>query len=304
MNLTVSGFPPLWGRAALTAPRDSVSCLTRLWPPDSIPRMLTNRVDGDGPPLLLLNGGMMSISAWQPLLEPLTKRYRVIRCDFRGQLLTPGPFPLTMEEHARDLVELLDELRVERVHVAGVSFGALVGMLLAALHPERVDRLTVMAATDYTEQWMRDDAAASRLIAEGAAAGSGDGGELLRRISGATWSDWWLAQQPPDFLETRMRLVGAQPPAYFEGAAAILRLLETLDLRPYLGRITAPTLVLGGEHDRMFPVEHTRAIAAAIPGARMEIIAGTGHGLLIERAGRVLELLTEPLVVTEPQHES
>lgn len=234
----------------------------------------------------------MTIAAWQPLAEPLAKRHRVVRCDFRGQYLSPGPpFPTTLDEHVRDVVDLLDELEIERAHVAGVSFGALVGMLLAAQHPERVDRLTVMAATDYTEQWMRDDAVTCRLIAEGAAAGTGDGGELVRRISGATWSDLWLAQQPPDFIESRARLVATLPPTYFQGASAILRILETLDLRPHLGSIAASTLVIGGEHDRMFPIEHTRAIAAAIPGARLEIIAGTGHGLLIERAERVLELL-------------
>jgi 3-oxoadipate enol-lactonase len=233
----------------------------------------------------------MSISAWQPLMEPLTRQYRVIRCDFRGQFLSPGPFPTALEEHAQDLVELLDELKIERAHVAGVSFGGLVGMLLAALHPERVERLTVIAATDYTEPWMRDDAVTGRMIAEGAAAGTGDGGDLVRQVSGATWSDWWLATQPPDFIESRARMVATLPAAYFLGAAAILRLLETLDLRPQLPRITAPTLVIGGEHDRIFPVEHSRAIAAAIPDAQLEILNGTGHGLLMERMDRVLELL-------------
>jgi 3-oxoadipate enol-lactonase len=255
--------------------------------------MLTHRVDGDGPPLLLLNGGLMSISAWQPFIEPLVKHHRVIRCDFRGQLLSPGPFPTTFEAHARDVVDVLDELKVDRVHVVGVSFGGEVAMLLAALYPERVARLTVIAATDYTEQWMRDDAVAGRRIAEGAAAGSGAGGELVRQISAATFSDWWLAKQPPDLIEKRAQMVATLPSSYFAGAAAILRLLETLDLRPQLGRITAPTLVAGGENDRVFPIDHTRAIAAAIPGARMEIIAGTGHGLLIERADRVLELLLD-----------
>ena len=86
-------------------------------------------------------------------------------------------------------------------------------------------------------------------------------------------------------------MVATLPASYFLGAAAILGVLETLDLRPQLGGIKAPALVIGGEHDRIFPVEHSRAIAAAIPGARLEVIAGTGHGLLIERMDRVLELL-------------
>ena len=53
--------------------------------------VLTHRIDGDGPPLLLLNGGLMSIAVWQPFADALSSTRRVIRCDFRGQLLTPGP---------------------------------------------------------------------------------------------------------------------------------------------------------------------------------------------------------------------
>lgn len=250
--------------------------------------MLTHRVDGDGPALVLLNGGLMSIGAWQPLIGPLAARYRVVRCDFRGQLLTPGPFARSFEEHASDVVELLDELKIDRAHVAGVSYGGLVSMVLASLDAERVERLTVVSATDYTTDWMRRDAAVGRELAEKAARGEGDGGDLFRAIAAATWSESWLAKQAPDFIEQRARQVAALPPAFFEGAAAILRVLETLDLRPLLPAIEAPTLVLHGADDRVFPLEHARALAATIPNARLEVVPDTGHGLLMERADRLI----------------
>lgn len=251
--------------------------------------MLTYRIDGDGTPLILLNGGLMSIASWQPFVPPLQARYRVIRCDFRGQLLTPGPpFAQSVEEHAQDVVEVLDAIGVERVHVAGVSYGGEVAMALAALHPARVERLTVITATDYTTEWMRRATAESRELAE-----RGDGAGLFRRIAAGTWSAAWLAQQPPDFIEARARQIAALPPAFVAGAAEILRSLETLDLRPLLPRITAPTLVLAGADDRVFPLEHLRGIAAAIPNAKLEIVEGTGHGLIMERADRLLEALLE-----------
>ncbi len=253
--------------------------------------MLTHRVDGDGSPLVLLNGGLMSIGAWQPYLEPLTARYRVVRCDLRGQLLTPGPFARSFDEHAQDVAELLDELQIERAHVLGVSYGGEVAMALAALYPERLERLTVVTATDYTADWMRRDAGEGRELAERAARGEGTGDELFRRVAASTWSEAWLAKQPPDFIEQRARLVGALPAPYFEGLAALLGLLETLDLRPLLPKIAAPTFVLAGAHDRVFPLQHLRGIAAAIPEARLEIVPDTGHGLLMERADRVLAAL-------------
>jgi pimeloyl-ACP methyl ester carboxylesterase len=253
--------------------------------------VLTHRVDGEGPPLVLLNGGLMTIGSWEPLVVPLKARYRVIRCDFRGQLLTPGPFANSLEEHAADVIELLDFLEIDRAHLAGVSFGAEVAMTAAARYPDRVARLTIITATDYTTEAMRQDAREGRALATRAAAGEADGGDLVRHVAAATWSDWWLAKQPPQMAELRAHQVAALPRTFFEGAAAILGTLEDLDLRPHLSKIKAPTLVIGGENDRVFPPDHSRAIAAAIPNARLEILAGTGHGLLIERADRVLELL-------------
>jgi pimeloyl-ACP methyl ester carboxylesterase len=250
--------------------------------------VLTHRIDGDGPPLLLLNGGLMSIAAWQPFADALSPRRRVIRCDFRGQLLTPGPpFAASLAEHAADVVELLDALAIERAHVVGVSFGAEVSMLLAALNPSRVERLTVISATDYTTAAMRADAAEGRVLAQS------DPAELFRRVARKTWSAAWLAAQPPDAIEQRARAMAALPPPFFAGAAAILALLETLDLRPHLGKVEAPTLVIGGENDEVFPPEHSRAIAAAIPNARLEVVEDVGHGLLFECAERVIALLAE-----------
>jgi len=255
--------------------------------------MLTHKTDGDGPPLLLLNGGLMSIGAWQPIVPALAERYRVIRCDFRGQLLAlKPPFAESWEEHAADVIELLDHLGVERAHVAGVSYGAEVAMFVAALHPDRVARLTVITATERTVDWMQANAREGQRIAERAAAGEGGGEELFRNVLEATWSAEWLAKQPPDFMEQRLRQVAMLPPAFFAGAAAILSILDRLDLTPLLGRITAPALVIGGEHDRVFPPEHSRAIAAGIPNARLEIMPDTGHGLLFEHPERVIHLLT------------
>jgi pimeloyl-ACP methyl ester carboxylesterase len=253
--------------------------------------ILTHRVDGDGPPLILLNGGLMSIAAWDALIPDLSPRWRAVRCDFRGQLRTSGPFPRSLEEHARDVIDLMDLLGMETAHWLGVSFGAEVAMAAAALHGDRVQQLTVITATERTDERMRREATEGRALAEQAAAGGEGGPELFRRIFRQTWSDQWLARQPADFLESRIRQVAALPPAFFAGAAAILAILENLDLVPLLGHITAPTLVIGGRDDRMFPPEHSRAIAALIPGAKLEIVEGTGHGLLFERADRVLELL-------------
>jgi pimeloyl-ACP methyl ester carboxylesterase len=252
--------------------------------------VLAHRIDGDGPPLLLLNGGLMSIAAWDPFVAALAMRLRVVRSDFRGQLLSPGEPNASMEQHADDLMELLDHLGVERVHVAGASFGGEVGMILAALHPSRVSSLSVITATDRITGAMREDARGLHDAAKAAAAG-GRGARVFELLAPKAFSSRWLAAQPPEFIATRAKQIGALPASFFAGVAGLMSALLTLDLEALLPRITAPTLVVAAELDETFPPEHSRAIAAAIPGARLEIVEGSGHAAIVEAPDRVIQLV-------------
>ena len=110
--------------------------------------LITHYAVGEGEPVLLLNGGAMTMAAWEPIAAPLATRFRVVRCDLRGQLLTPGPPHDTLGQHADDVVALLDALDIPSVHVIGTSFGAMVGLVLAARHPQRVQSLVAGTTTD------------------------------------------------------------------------------------------------------------------------------------------------------------
>src|SRR5688500_13182551 len=100
----------------------------------------------------------MSVSAWDPFVPALAAAHRVIRCDFRGQLLTPGPYANSLQDDATDVLALLDQLGIAGADVAGISFGGEVALVLAAMAPGRVERLTVITSTDFTDARMRDDA--------------------------------------------------------------------------------------------------------------------------------------------------
>ena len=260
---------------------------------------LAHKLDGDGAPLLLLNGGMMSIAAWDPIALPLAESFRVVRCDLRGQLLSPfqesdgRAVSYTLVDHASDVVALLDHLGFERVHLAGTSFGGEVAMIVASDHPERVASLSVMTATDRLTPRMRAAARALAAQARAAADGSIGGGTLFRALAPGAFSERWLGEQPAGFVEIRARLFDALPPAFFAGLASIMHSLMGLDLAERLPRIVAPTLVVGAGLDRTFPPEHSRAIADAVPGARLAMLEECGHAAVVESPGRIVELLRE-----------
>lgn len=253
--------------------------------------MLTHRIDGEGEPVLLLNGGMMSIGAWEPIAAALAPRFRVVRCDFRGQLQSPGVPEPDLEFHVRDLIELLDGLGLERVHLAGTSYGGLVGLLLAALHPERAASVIAIAATGRITPEFWESTARCRELALEAAAG-GDGGRVLEYILPETYTPEYLKKQATA-LEFHRRWVAALPEVWFRGVAAILASVEGVDLTPRLGEIRCPALIVAGELDAMFPPEQSRALAGAIPDARLETVPGAPHGMVVENPDAVARLLLD-----------
>lgn len=255
--------------------------------------ILAHRVTGnpDGPPVLLLNGSMMTMGAWEPLAAPLGETYKVIRCDFRGQIFSPGEAEPRLDAHVTDVVALLGSLDLQRVHLAGTSFGGLVAVRLAELHPERVASLAAITAAAQVDDEFWEGSAQVRDAALAAAAG-GDGGKVLDLILPVTYS--------PEYLEANAELLGAHrrqtallPATWYRGIAAIISSIEGLDLTPDLPRIQCPTLVLAGEKDQMFPLERSRALAAAIPGARFEVVPGGSHAIVIEKPAEVARILLD-----------
>lgn len=100
---------------------------------------------GQGPPVVLVHGTPLDAKAWDGLVPRLAARHRVIAYDLRGHGSARScPLPGTYAPLIDDLALLLDELGLERAHVAGHSFGGQVAASFAVAHPERVEALTVV----------------------------------------------------------------------------------------------------------------------------------------------------------------
>jgi pimeloyl-ACP methyl ester carboxylesterase len=242
---------------------------------------------GQGEPVLLLNGGFMTMAVWQPIAAPLEAEYRVIRCDLRGQLLSPGAAPPTLAGHVDDVVAVLDALGAGAAHVVGTSFGALVGIVMAARQPARVRSLVAATATDrYSDQeWQ----AAVPVVeaCRAAAEGRGDGGRVVDLLTPTTYSPEFVAAHA-QVLAQRRAFVSTLPPQYFAGHLGILEALHGLDVRADAAAIRCPTLVLAAEHDRTFPLERSRSLASLIPAATLDVLPGAPHGVVIESPLTVL----------------
>lgn len=247
--------------------------------------VLAHKVEGDGPPLLLLNGGMMSMSAWEPLARRLAARRRVIRCDFRGQLLSPGEPRGSMEEHADDVAALLESLATGPVDVVAASFGAYAGLLLAARHPERVRSLVAATVTDVARAGDAGLGEAGERLARAVLAAAQHGGdrtEVYDAIVHLAYTPEWQVAHAEE-LAARRAQVGLLPAAWFTGLEDLLGALTKVDLRGVLPKISCPVLVVAAGRDAAMPLERTQAVADGIPGASLVVVAGSGHALIVER---------------------
>jgi pimeloyl-ACP methyl ester carboxylesterase len=249
--------------------------------------VLAHRVTGSGPPLLLLNGGLMSIAAWEPVAEPLARDFTVVRCDLRGQLLSPGAVPASLEGQAAEVLALLDHLGLSRVHVVGTSYGGFVGQVLALAHPERVASLTLIATAARTTAGDPAATAALRRAIVEAAAG-GDGGRVLDELAPYTFSPAFLARDP-SLYASRRAAVASLPSSWFAALVSLLDALDGLDLRSRLPAVRCPAQVVAAELDLTFPVALSRELCAAVPSARLSVVAGAGHAVVVEDPARCVE---------------
>jgi 3-oxoadipate enol-lactonase/4-carboxymuconolactone decarboxylase len=248
---------------------------------------LSWRTDGnnDAPPLVLLNSMGSTTEMWAPVVGRLAEQFRVIRIDDRGHGASPtatARTECTIADLGADIIEVLDHLGLQRVHLAGVSLGGMTGMWLAIHHPDRIARLALLATSAHlppAEGWL-DRAATVRA----------DGMAAVADAVVARWLTADLAKRDPE-LVTRLRDMVSSIDA--ESYAQCCEAIAAMDLRADLTRIAAPTLVVAGAQDPAAPPAHAEAMADAIVDARLEILDPAAHVPTFEQPGRIAALLLE-----------
>jgi 3-oxoadipate enol-lactonase len=244
---------------------------------------LHHRLDGPPEAPLLVLGASLGTTTdlWHPQLAALARDRRVLRYDHRGHGGSPTPAgPYRIADLGGDLLALLDRLGEPRVELAGISLGAMVATWLAAHAPDRVRRLALLSTSALlgpAQGWL-DRATAVRVGGPGAVADT---------VVGRWFTPAFRDREPATVGWARGMLL--HTPA--EGYAGCCEAIAAMDLTPVLGRITAPTLVIGAAGDPATPPEHGRRLAAGIPGARFALVDGA-HLANVERPDAVTALLT------------
>ncbi len=230
----------------------------------------------NAPVLVLVNGVLMSTASWAYQVPALSKHYRVLLHDCRGQGQSDHPAgPYSMREHAADLAGLLETLGVAQAHVAGISYGGEIALLLGIHAPRLVKSLFVSSAVSEVRPQL------AAIVESWIAAARCRDGELLYRCSVTdNYSEPWLVAHPD--------LAAKSIPRYqqldFIAVVALCESFLGMDCTRDLPQISLPTLVAVGELDTLKPLDpYSRLIASQIPGAGLLILAGAGHACCLEK---------------------
>lgn len=227
---------------------------------------------GAGRPMLLIHAFPLNAEMWRPQLDRVPAGWRFVAPDLRGFGGTSddgGP-ALTMDDHADDLLGLMDALDIERAVIGGLSMG---GYITFALFRRASDRFAAMVLFDTRPQADSPDGLRSRrallelLRAEGVRAVADD---LIGKLLGPA-----TRRERPHVTTDVRRLIESSRPRAIE--AAVQSLMSRPDSTPDLPRIQCPTLVIVGEEDTITPPAEAEAMHRRIAGSSFVVIPRAGH---------------------------
>ena len=231
--------------------------------------------------VLILSPGLGgSADYWRPNLDRFAETYRVLLYDHRGTGRSDRTLPdeVSIEAMARELLNLIDALGIERAHLLGHAAGGLIGLALALLAPKRLARLVVFNG------WARLDPYTARCFDVRLALLGGSGPEAFVRAQPIFLypPDWVSVHSDPLDREAELQL------AHFPGAANVekrIAAVRAFDILDRLHEIETPVLVLATDDDHLVPHHCARDLAVGLPNATRMLQFGGGHASNVTEPG-------------------
>lgn len=245
------------------------------------------------PPLVLLHGLLVTHHAFRDLLPALAEHRRVVAIDLPGCGESDRPPPRRADDYslpwlAAQIVEVLAALDLPRVDLCGHSFGGTVALRLAATFAQRARRLVLVDPVAYPFALpLRGRLALLPRLGPMLFENVYRRADLKRYLARTFSTPELLDELAVDVYWDRLGREGGR-----DAAHAMLRTLSRLDaLAEALARVQAPTLVVWGDRDVLMPIADGERLAAALPDARLEVVAGCGHAVPEERPEALVALV-------------
>ncbi|MCL1989326.1 MAG: alpha/beta hydrolase [Defluviitaleaceae bacterium] len=250
-------------------------------------------VHGEGQPLIILNGIMMSTASWQMFLPELTQNNQVILLDFFDQ----GQSDKLNEAYTQAVQvavvkTVVDHLKLETFHLLGISYGGAVALQFALAHKSRIRRLMIFNTTPYTSPWLAD-------------IGDGWAQAAQLRHKALFYNMTIPIIYSPDFYvknvdwmnERKELLYRIFTDEFFDGVIRLIDSARSHDVRARLPELSGvETLVVGSDYDFVTPDLDQRYIHEQISGSTWVLLENCGHASMYEQPSAFTTLIKDFLI--------
>lgn len=245
--------------------------------------------DATRPLLTLVRGLGRSARYWAPVVPLLEPRFRILLIDNRGVGRSDAPPPpYSTKRMAADVVAVWDDAGIDVSHVFGMSLGGMIVQQLALRHGHRVDRVILGCTTHGGGRASRTSWRSAVAILRAARMPAREAAYFMapHLISPAS------LDAHPERIEQWAEFAQMDPASVlgFLGQVSAALRHDTSDELP---NITAPTLVLTGDDDRLIPCSNSERIAALIPDAELQFLPGAGHDFTSDQPEEAARAITE-----------
>jgi pimeloyl-ACP methyl ester carboxylesterase len=239
-------------------------------------------------PVLMMHGFARNALFWNRWVPAIAETRRIYRPDLLGCGLSdqpPAGYRYTPEAIGAQIMAVLDALELRHVHWVGESSGGIIGLLLAAAHPERIASLTLCNTPTRIPDHIKKTYALDKATASDAMRAYGVG-EWCRQTLGYRLDMEHASQELCDWVVAEMDRTPR------DIAAAMHDCFEEVDTVPLLPRIQAPVLLLSGDKSPIASAQQ-KTFAENLPNGRVESVAGVGHGVNLLQPERCARLAAE-----------
>ncbi len=243
---------------------------------------------GKGDPIIFLNGIMMNTLSWAGLIPAVSKMFKLILFDFRDQgHSSKMKEQYDLDLHANDLLNLLDALKIPKIHMLGLSYGGLVALKFALLNQERLNTLILPNTTSFMSNHLREIGKAWETAVE-----LNDGEKFLQLARPFIYSGKYYETHIDLIYQYQEMLKAFLTKEWFQAFMRLSRSTRNYYISPdELKMIRIPTLLIGAEHDIIAPVKDMMTIYENISGCEFITIPQAGHAAFLERTKEFLTIV-------------
>lgn len=236
-------------------------------------------VYGEGEPLVILNGIMMSTGSWTSFIDVFSEKNKLVLVDFVDQGQSDKMEELYSQDlHVEMLNELFEKLNIEKLHLLGISYGGEVAQRFALKYEEKLLSLILANTTSYTNKILKD-------IGDGwiYSAKTYDGSKFFKATMPYIYSPEFYEENINWLHEREKMFSKSTEESWYEGFIRLVISAEDFDLREEVGKIKVPTLIIGAEYDATTPTRYQEKLKKKIKDSKLVIIKGSGHASMYEK---------------------